>query len=281
MAFTKEEFDIMVDELLYRDPISFDMLCHIADKTLKATVSYWCNAEDCLRGRGFEGDIMQDIHLQLMKKTVDYFLLREGVDGAVNKDPEGFEDWMFTVAKNVKKAFANKVRSRDFKTERLDSPELEGVSNDGDQEAQVRIERLKQALSVVLASDVSVYKVLTWLAQMIFMLDSDITKIESNQLIIEAFQDKTLYEMYDMLLSATGQIPWVVVTKKQDEKILAALQKPWDGKNTYGDTKYKAFFMKHNGEVSGKKSISDWVNRMNTIIKRKLGVDLADEEGRS
>ena len=28
--------------------------------------------------------------------------------------------------------------------------------------------------------------------------------------------------------------------------------------------------MKHNGEVSGKKSISDWMNRMNDMIKRRV-----------
>lgn len=32
MRFTRDEFDVMVNELLYKDPISFDMLCQIAEK---------------------------------------------------------------------------------------------------------------------------------------------------------------------------------------------------------------------------------------------------------
>ena len=86
MRFTKEEFETMVQELLFSDPISFDMLCQIANKTLRSTVIHWCRLEDCLRGRGFEDDIMQEIYLRLMKTTVDYFLLRHDIEGAFNNN---------------------------------------------------------------------------------------------------------------------------------------------------------------------------------------------------
>lgn len=267
--FTKEEFDTMVQELLYQESVSFDMLCSIAEKTLRPSVKYWCRTEDCLRGRGYEDDIMQEIYLRLMKTTVAYFLLREGIDGPYNDDPEGFEDWMFRVADNLKRDFANKVRSRDFKTEYIDDPSLASVSDSGHTEEDDHTERLMQAFSIVLSADLSVYKILTWLAQFIFILDSNVTKIESNELIISAFENKTLYEMYDMLLSAAKRIPWIVITQQQNEKILAALRKKREDGVSYGETVYKNFFMKHSGEVSGKKSISDWMNRMNNMIKRK------------
>ena len=260
----------MVNELLYSTPVSFDALCAIAEKTLRPAVFGWCQSEDCLRGRGYEEDILQEIYLRLMKTTVAYFLLRDGCDKPFNDDPEGFEDWLYKVAENLKRDFANQVRNRDFKTENMDQPAIEAIAQEEscDQwEQEERILRLRQAFSVVLSSDVSVYKVLTWLAQFLLVLSQDVTKIQSNDLIITAFAERSLYDMYGMLLSAAQKIPWLRVTEEQNEKILCALRKKRAGDVTYGETKYKDFFMKHNGEVSGKKSISDWVNRMNGKIQ--------------
>lgn len=271
MRFTRDEFDVMVNELLYKDPISFDMLCQIAEKTLRPSVVNWCKTEDCLRGREYEDDIMQEIHLRLMKTTVDYFLLRDDIEGPYNDNPEGFEDWIFFVAKNIKRDFANKIRNRDFTTDDIDDPTIGEIpSSDYEDDTEENIDRLKQAFSIVLSSDVGIYKVLTWLAQFIFILEYDVSKIKSNELIITAFENKTLYDMYDMILTASNKIPWIVITREQNEKILEALRKRRNGNVSYGETRYKDFFMKHNGEVSGKKSISDWMNRMNDMIKRRI-----------
>jgi len=271
MRFTRDEFDVMVNELLYKDPISFDMLCQIAEKTLRPSVVNWCKTEDCLRGRGYEDDIMQEIHLRLMKTTVDYFLLRDDIEGPYNDNPEGFEDWIFFVAKNIKRDFANKIRNRDFTTDDIDDPAIGEIpSSDYEDDTEENVDRLKQAFSIVISSDVGIYKVLTWLAQFIFILEYDISKIKSNELIIAAFENKNLYDMYDMILTASNKIPWIVITREQNEKILEALRKKRTGNVSYGETKYKDFFMKHNGEVSGKKSISDWMNRMNDMIKRRV-----------
>lgn len=163
-----------------------------------------------------------------MKTIVDYFLSRNGVKKTYNDNPEGFEDWIFRVAENLKRDFANRVRNRDFKTEDIDNPVIGDISSDDyidGCESEERIERLKQAFFIVLSSDVGVYKVLTWLAQFVFILDENVTKIKSNELIIAAFEEKTLYDMYDMLLNASKKIPWIVVTKEQNEKILCALRK--------------------------------------------------------
>lgn len=102
-----------------------------------------------------------------MKTTVDHFLLRNGINEPYNDNPEGFENWTFRVAGNLKRNFANRVRSREFKTESFDNPAIGDISSDDycyDCENEECIERLKQAFPIVLSSDVSVYKVLTWLA---------------------------------------------------------------------------------------------------------------------
>ena len=177
---------------------------------------------------------------------------------------------MFRVADNLKRDFANKVRNRDFKTENIDDPAIISAANDVDEDAEARIDKLKEAFSIVISADVNVYKVLTWLAQFIFILDADVTKIQSNELIIAAYGDKTLYEMYDMILSASKEISWITISEAQNERILEALQKKRIDDVSYGETKYSDFFMKHNGEVSGKKSISDWVNRINGMVRKNM-----------
>ena len=267
MRFTTEEFDTMVHELLYADPISFRTLCIIAEKTLKPSVEKWCKADDCLRDRRFEDDLMQEIYLRLIKTTVTYFLLRDGIEGSFNNDPEGFEDWLFKVANNLKRDFVNRVRNSDFKTENIDD-HTEIAAYDDRFYDDEQIVRLKEAFLIILSADISIYKVLTWLAQFIFMIDAEVTKIESNELIVKTFEDKTLYEMYDMILVASKRVPWIEISESQSNRIIALLQKNRSDGISYGDTKYRDFFMKQNGMVSGKKSVSDWVNRMNDMIKR-------------
>lgn len=275
MRFTREEFYIMVDQLLNQDPISFNMLCEIAEKTLRPSVIKWCNDDEYLNGRGYEDDIMQEIHLRLIQKTISYFLLRDGITGAYNDDPEGFEDWIFRVADNHKRDFAKKVRKRDFKIRDLDDPTVIALPVDDHDDSAERIDELKEAFSIVISSDVGIYKVLTWLAQFVLILNFDVTKIKSNEMIISEFKNKSLYEMYDMILAASKKIPWLAVTSAQNEKIMAALRKKRKNGVLYGETKYEDFFMKHNGEVSGKKSISDWMNRMNDMIKKKVADESA------
>lgn len=270
MIFTQEEFQIMVDELLYQEQVSFDMLCHIAEKTLENKVKYWCSNDTALRNRGYEEDIMQEIYLRLIKTTVSGFLLKKSVNGVYNNDPEGFEDWLFRVARNIKKDFANRIRGRDIKTESLDELESQWLSERQQEELERRMERLGKAFDIVMAADASVYKVLSWLAQFLFILDRNITKIQSADEIIAAFEHTTLNEMYEKLRAVARRIPWVQITQSQDEKLRKALDKPWDGECTYGQVEFCMFFMKHNAQVAGKKSISDWSNRMNTLIRREL-----------
>jgi hypothetical protein len=268
LRFTREEFDTMLQELFEGEKAEFGMMCRIAEVTLRPKVQYWCAAEPCLKGRGYEDDIMQEIQLRLIKTAINYFFLHDGIEGSYNDDPEGFAAWITAVGQNIKRDFANRVRSGDFRTASLEEPLPGEVPGGDDEEAQWRQERLQEAFSIVLSSDASVYKILTWLAQFVFVLGHDISKIESNERIIAEFENKTLSEMYEMLLKASCILPWIRVTDAQDQKILSALRKKYRGDVSYGETKYRDFFMKHNGAVSGKKSISDWVNRMNNMIRR-------------
>ena len=271
MRFTQEEFDTMVEQLLGGRLDSYDMLCTIADRVLRPSVIRWCNTDDTLRGRGLEEDIMQEIHTKLLLNVVTRFLRRNGPEGELNRDPEGFQAWMFTVARNVKRDFANKLRARDIKTRELEGTEAETLSSEELAGQQTHVDRLRQSFDVVLSADAGVHKVLTWLAQSLYILELDVSKIQSTQIVLEAFSEKSLYEMYESVRDAADRIPWMYISREQNRRIAAALDAPYDAGRTWGQVTYKSLFMMYHGEPSGKKSVSDWVNRINSIIKRKLG----------
>ena len=276
MHFTVDEFHTMVQEVLYTSPSRFDMLCEMAQRTLQPMVISWCRKDSTLRGRDYESDVMQGILLHLMKKVVHGFLLNDRIEGAYNDDPEGFEHWMVLVAHNYQRDFANRVRRVDFRTEDDETAlDTVGVSDDDWTERQERQTLLRAAFDTVLAADMRVYKVLTWWAQILFICDEGLRHHEANQSIVEEFENKTLYEMYDYVLAASRRFSWMTPSLEQHRRVMAALQQPWDEEHTYGETPYHAFFMKYRGEYSGNKSVSDWVNRVNDYVCRHHGTDAA------
>ncbi len=266
--FTSEEFDIMVDELLCGDGSSFDMLCAIAEKTLRRQVRRWCSDDIQLRGRMLEDDIMQEIQLRLIKTCKASFLLREGVEGGVNRDQEWFKRWMFKLAWNIKCDFANALRRVNAKVRGFDEGEEERVPAKDEtlDITEERVEALARAFSIVINSRSQVYKILTWLAQSIMMLDLDVTKIKSNSMLLESFESRTLGEMYEMIRAAAGNIPWLVITPEEDEKIKKQLMREFGGGRRYYEIPYREFFMRK----GGKATISDWVNRMNGLVNRAM-----------
>lgn len=272
MHFTADEFHTMVQELLYTSPSRFDMLCEMAQRTLTPMVAGWCRRDTTLCGRGLEEDVMQGILLHLMKKTVHGFLLNDRAEGAYNDDPEGFEHWMVLVAHNYQRDFANRLRREEFRTEEGEDA-LDGVAVSDDDWAsrEEQQDLLRTAFDVVLSSDMSVYKVLTWWAQVLFIADEGLRHHEANRAIVEEFQDKTLYEMYDYVLTVGRRYPWMTPSVEQHRRVVDALKKPRDEENTYGETPYRAFFMRKNGEISGSGSVSDWINRVKGLLGRSCG----------
>ena len=271
--FTDQEFDIMIDQLTVQKPASFEMLCEIAEKTLHRWVAAECGKCDALRGKNLEDDIFHDVQIKLIQKTVTDFLLRNGPDGGINRDPDGFKSWMFTVAGNLildtaRKASRSDCRCRGF----LDGEE--STIEDGNNViengtlllSEERMKMLKLAMSIVLDSRSQPYIVLTWLAMCVFMLDQGVTKIVSNHKILDVFFEKSLSEMFDMLCAASKRIPWLVITDAQKKKMSERLRKKADGERTYGEMPYKAFFLKK----EPLSAISDWENRMNSLAKRVM-----------
>ena len=271
MRFSQEEFHRMVQEVLYTTPSRFDALCRIATQTLEPLVRGWCRRDSTLRGRGFEEDLMQGILLHLMKTVVHGFLCNDRTEQPYNDDPEGFERWMITVAHNYQRDFANDLRRADFRSESEEALDRVAVTDEDWPMVEEQQELLRAAFDTVLAADVRVYKVLTWWAQVLFIADEGLAHHKANAKIVTLFENKTLYEMYDYVLACSKRIPWMCVSLEQHRRITAALQAPWDDRLTYGEVPYHAFFMKYRGELSGSKSVSDWIHRINDMVCRRCG----------
>lgn len=266
LEFTAEEFDIMVQELLYQEPLSYAMLCQIAEKCLKKRVYAMCAANEDLRGRKREEDVLQEVYIRLMNTTIYGFLLRQGVDGPVNRDPEGFRAWMGTVAKNIVRDEAKKLRRQDYHNTSLE--DLTGtIAQPGSvQERQENIGILKTAMDIVITSKCAAYKMLTWMGFALFVHHYNIPGHQANRMVVEVFRDLPLSEMYALLRRVGSKAEWMTLTASQEKTIQTALNKRRDAQRIYAEVPYGEFFMKKGGS----ESVSDWVNRMNTIIRRGL-----------
>ena len=269
MCFSQEEFDTMVSQVLMQEPMRYDMLCTITERLLQKRLLAW-SREEWADSSAEGSDLLNDIHLKLMQCVITHFFYHPDRQGVPNLSPEEFEDWVYKVAMNYK---IDRVRAyKKQKAHTVTAIDVEEISDDLSEleDTMDRRLRLRKAFAVAMDADVAPYKTLTWMAHALFLLRYDGEETETKQLLVERFQNKTLQEMYDMILQTADRLPWLVITNRQHHKIQEALYQP-SGKGTrYGETCYKAFFMLQQGQPSGKKSVSDWMNRMNNLIKRKL-----------
>lgn len=271
--FTDDEFEIMIEQLIIKKPASFEMLYEIVERTLHGWVIAECRKYDVLRKRRLEEDIYHDVQVRMIQKTVTDFLLRQGADGEVNRNPDGFKSWMFRVADNLIKDSARKAGNNDYRFHVFGDGEEDSIADTESQMeygslfiSEERIVTLKDAVSVVLNSKSQPYIVLTWLAMCVYMFAYDCTKIKSNHRILEDFFDKSLNEMFYTLNEKSEMISWLVLTEDQILTMMTKLDKIYDGEKTYGETSYRDFFMKK----EPLSTISDWENRMNSLVKRVI-----------
>lgn len=278
MSLSVKEFNIIIDELLNYEKADFTTLCEVAEKLLRKRVHAWCVSSPELfnTARCDEDDLMQEILIRLVKTTVSSFLLRNGVDGPINNDAEGFGKWMFTVAKNVKKDIANRERQHWLTTKYLSEQDADtlAASNSGISAiltAEERADKINKSFAAAIDSDAEVYKVLTWLAHSLFMLNLDVDRTQSKQLILMAFEKRTLFEISDMVFYAATKAPRLKIADRQKAKIEKALNKSYDDVRVYGAVRYDELFM----QKGGKATISDWVHKMNKLVIRTVQADEA------
>lgn len=257
--FTQEEYNEMIQELLYTTPVCFDTMLRIAEKTLKPYVRKLCAGDSFLRGRQCEDDIMQLIYIRLVKTCVTNFLYREERQ---NDSPEEFRAWMFCVAKNIfldyirknHRMYANEeeIPETGVKEPSTETPELDALHT-----------QLNKVFSAALGVRSAVPKLLSWIALQILVLEYVDTQIEANHVLAEKFSAMTMDELMEWILFQAKAIPWLELDRQQMDSVRKRLDDPYDGKRRLGDVPFGETFR----DIA---MISDWTYRMNTKIKEVM-----------
>ena len=137
-------------------------------------------------------------------------------------------------------------------------------------EELMRLESMRDtigdALEVIVSAKKKVYITLTWIAFMIKILEDAEEKSKVSASIDRDFCSMTLFDMYKMLVNAADKIDWLEISEGVKDAIERQLNESFDGKTTYGEATYNTFYMKK-GPVG---TISDWINRTNDVIIKKL-----------
>ncbi len=267
MAIAQKEFDIMVQEMIGGDTPQYDMLIEIAEQVLRPHIKRWMFKLPALKQYGTDDDIMNDVHVLLITRTISSFLLKNGANEPVNNDPDGFCAWIYTVARNhVWSLFRDKINPDQ---KHLAPILLEELGVDIFEE-MAEIERgrsdLNDSFSKVMGMNTAIYKKLTWAAQFVIIASTNRAKHHTSDLIDKRFSEVSLFAMYKMIkMAARRNVHWMELSPELDEMVLFELNKTDDDGNLYGDELYKNFYM----AKGGKASISDWINRINTILRRE------------
>ncbi len=268
---TQEEFDVMEDELLHQKQTRYDMLCKIARKFLTRKVKSWCKNTVGLKGVEPD-DVMQSIYLHLIKVTVDKFFLKKNDDGSFRfaRNPGVFGKWLNTVAKNKFTDMLEKSLTDAGNMDYMEEDEFNNLST-SDISDDATVDKLKEAFSTVLNSGAGIYIILSWLAlNLVHNVGDQKSRISAQDVVIRDCENMPLFEMYEYVVKLAKEVPWLEISYDEHRKILAALQKPFDADRCYGEARYHEFFMKDRGVPSAKKSISNWVNRMDGEAEQAL-----------
>ena len=112
------------------------------------------------------------------------------------------------------------------------------------------------------------------MAQSLCVLLSDRRRLDANRYLVEKFSHMTLDQMYRVVMKAAAKLPWLRISKEQKNKIEEKLRKTARDGVTYGEIPFGEFYMTDkNGAQNGKKSISDWVNRLDEVVAKRMGAD--------
>ena len=268
-AITQSEFDRIIEELICTQPARYDALCAAAKKLVSGKLARKCAQSPALARTCTAEDLLSEVYIRLIKSAIPGFFYRTE---ELNRDVEGFCRWVYTIAGNL---CIDHIKAASLRyTLPLDAPldDVELYLQIPDPDAQAAFSpdadagALRVAFESVLDMDIQVYKVLTWVAQAVLILSEDVTKIESNALLIERYENMTLEEMWASVRRCAQTIPWLKISEKSEARLRKTLSLPFNENRRYGEMRYSDFYMKK----GAKASISDWVNRINAGLRRNL-----------
>lgn len=250
----------MIHEIFVEEPARFDTLCIILEKELTPTIRSWCAVDPALNGRACEGDIFSDTCVKVIKYCITGFFLRDG-RAEPNTDVEGFCKWIYTVARNVKRDYSNSYRERIV----LDYSEMEQRLGE-DESDDFSTEELGGIFDIVFSLDMSVHKLLAWLAVSVTILSETDRRNVATEMVVNRFAHSTLDEMLAYILCELSRYPALMPSDTEIFDIREKLNMTDDLGLRIGDRPFYSFFM----AKGGKYSVSDWLHKINQLVKRRF-----------
>lgn len=276
MSFDEKKlYNDLVKEICNNDCPRYDSLVIFLDIFLSNKVKNWCYNNSVLRWGMQEQDVIQEIQIRIIKKCEEYFFKPQ--NGYTDKTCEEFKAWCYRVAKNYFLSYCIKQKNRkevelDLSI-KFDTAQVNSKNTFDDFTKQELLEdyssNLKVCFSIVMDLKSSPHIVLTWLSVSMFMLECDASKIESTHMLIQKFGRLTLSEMFYIITSSIKRWGWDVFTEDQITDMEKKLRKINSKTGIpVGNMKYEDFYMTKGPEMS----ISDWVNRVNSQIRKQISV---------
>ena len=274
---TQEEycsaFADMIREITCRDGASYDSLFRISESFLKPYIKKIMSYYPIYNNLDMSEDLYHDVILCLIKTSVDGFLYK---DGTLNDDPDGYLRWIYTVAKHIVQNNARKLTAKYGSEQTVTDENGEQIDFEDKTDDYMRIEAeetLRMCFDSALNSDTSVYILFAWILRAIVLTqsdlklygNSDISERKACEFVVNNFGDLTLGVIYAAITVYCKKIPWMRIDSENDERIVSLLQSEKDGVHL-GDKKLSDFFMKKGGNAT----VSDWINRVNSRIKRDI-----------
>lgn len=273
MSITEYELNEIKDEALRSSsPDDQNTLAVVAYRIVTPVVSRQVSRYN-LRGRGCEDDIIQETVCKIVKNIYIGFLLKPPAE----KQPQDLQNWMAHIARTTAMDYCNAYVRKSRHTVVLDDTTIGAIKDDCDErrrEHEENTEKLKKCVEIIFACNSEIYISITWICVNVLMYERGCKKFEAIDRMAEEFAGLTLGEMYKIICRASERIEWLKISPEINEKILQKLRKMRTENVTYSETVYRDFFMKS----GGKKSISDWMNRMNTVIKRNAASSESAED---
>jgi len=90
--------------------------------------------------------------------------------------------------------------------------------------------------------------------------------------MVDKWSAKTLFFIWSWVRKNIIEVQWLTFLSEWDDRMICELNIISDEGVKVGDCKYETFF----NQRGGKATISDWVNRMNNLIKAQKGYEPFD-----
>lgn len=274
MLFDEEKlYEQIVSDICDNEYPKYDNLAIFLYSLLKDKVKGWCKSSAILYGGMHYEDIVQGIQIRIIKNCDGYFFRPNGEKA--DKSCKDFKAWCSRVAKNYFLTYCAKQKNKkEIITDFTDADERKiedkkGIDDNLNNEEKIKHCRaqLTRSFEVVFDLKSSPHIILTWLSVSLFMLNTDNNKIDSTHMIVDTFSNVSLFDMFDFIIAAIRKTGWINLSEEQIDKQRQNLESI--SKNTgkkIGEMRYEEFYMSKGSE----KSISDWMNRINSQIKKQL-----------